>query len=113
MPASRITAEKKVAAPSIYAAMLAVVAQIPHGRVASYGQIARLAGFPRNARMVGRALTQSGADVPWHRVVNHQGAISRRGLDGHDDLQRVLLEAEGIEFGLNGAINLEKWGWNP
>ncbi|GGP22886.1 MGMT family protein [Silvimonas iriomotensis] len=111
MPSSRLTADRKAPASSIYAAMLAVVAQIPPGRVATYGQIARLAGFPRNARMVGRALAQSGTDVPWHRVVNHQGAISHRGLDGHDDLQRVLLEAEGVEFEANGVIKLKKWGW--
>ncbi|KAF0813734.1 DNA base-flipping protein [Andreprevotia sp. IGB-42] len=83
---------------TMHAAMLAIVAQIPHGQVLSYGEVARLAGFPRHARMVGRVLAQTNLDVPWHRVVNSKGQISRRGLDGGDDLQRVLLEAEGVTF---------------
>ncbi|WP_283148189.1 MGMT family protein [Silvimonas soli] len=100
------------AAPdSIMQAVLAVVAQIPYGRVATYGQIAKLAGYPRHSRMVGRALSQTILEVPWHRVLNHKGEISSRGLDGHDDLQRVLLEEEGVVFNLPGRVDLRKFGW--
>ncbi|SMC29706.1 methylated-DNA-protein-cysteine methyltransferase related protein [Andreprevotia lacus DSM 23236] len=80
-------------------AILAVVAAIPYGTTMSYGAVARAAGYPRHARMVGRVLAHCDVDVPWHRVVNAKGQISPRGLDGSDDLQRVLLEAEGVLFG--------------
>lgn len=91
--------------------MLAVVAEVPQGFVATYGDIARLAGFPRHSRQVGVALNQSGNAVPWHRIVNHEGRISRRGLDGNDDLQRYLLEAEGVVFGADGRIALKQYRW--
>lgn len=77
-----------------------VVALIPEGKVASYGQIAALAGMPRHARLVGRTLRElpAGSRLPWHRVVNARLKISqRRGSSGHA-LQRQRLEAEGIEF---------------
>lgn len=95
------------------AGIYAVVERIPEGRVATYGQIARLAGLPRAARQVGRALAALPANtpVPWHRVVNARGRISPRGLDGSDDLQRILLEAEGIVFGPDGVINMRRFQW--
>lgn len=92
-----------------------VVARIPKGRVASYGQIAALAGLPGRARQVGYALAalQGGTDLPWHRVVNAAGRISPRARDESVPLQRVLLEAEGVEFDASGRIRLEQYRWNP
>lgn len=80
----------------------------------SYGAVARAAGLPRHARHVGVALKQlddPDGSLPWWRVVNGGGRISPRGLDGSDDLQRVLLEAEGIVFTENGRIDLRRYGW--
>lgn len=77
-----------------------VVAMIPKGRVASYGQIAALAGMPRHARLVGRTLRElpKGSKLPWHRVVNAGLKISQRsGSDGHREQKRRLV-SEGVEF---------------
>lgn len=91
-----------------------VVATIPRGRVASYGQVAALAGLPRHARMVGRALREmpSTFDLPWHRVVNHQGAISPRGRSQSERDQRTLLEAEGVTF-TGGRVRMTLHQWDP
>ena len=101
-----------------YAAVYAVVKKIPRGKVATYGQIALLAGLPRAARQVGLALriTPGSIKIPWHRVINAQGQISMRQHDwqsGGDDYQRALLENEGIEFNAAGKINLKKFRWLP
>lgn len=92
-----------------------VVRQIPAGRVATYGQVAYWAGFPGYARQVGYALYRlldRDTDVPWQRVVNAKGQISYSPLRyGSDDLQRVLLEAEGIRFDARGHIDLDVFGW--
>ncbi|MCM1150916.1 MAG: methylated-DNA--[protein]-cysteine S-methyltransferase [Alistipes senegalensis] len=83
-----------------------IVAQIPRGRTATYGQIARLAGFPAHARRVGRALAAAPAEVPCHRVVDAAG----RTAPGWTE-QRALLEAEGVGFKKNGCVDLDRWGW--
>ncbi|MFL5638943.1 MAG: MGMT family protein [Gemmatimonadaceae bacterium] len=90
-----------------------VVARIPRGRVATYGQIARIAGLPRQARLVGYALhaLPVGTRVPWQRVVNAQGAISVGGASGAR--QRMLLESEGIRFDARGRIDLDSFQWRP
>jgi methylated-DNA-protein-cysteine methyltransferase related protein len=77
-----------------------VVAAIPRGRVATYGQIARLAGVPRRARLVGHVLGNlpNGSRLPWHRVVNAALRISRRGDDRAMHEQRRRLEREGVTF---------------
>jgi methylated-DNA-protein-cysteine methyltransferase related protein len=84
-----------------YDAIYNVVRQIPYGQVATYGQVAELAGLPRRARLVGYALFRVAPDddIPWHRVINAQGEISESPQRlGGDDLQRVLLEGEGVKF---------------
>jgi methylated-DNA-protein-cysteine methyltransferase-like protein len=88
----------------------AVVAAIPSGRVMSYGAVARAAGLPRHARHVGRALQHAEGKLPWWRVVNAQGRLSPRGLEGEDELQRVLLESEGVQFDASGRIDLSRFG---
>ena len=91
------------------------VRQIPQGKVATYGQIAELAGLFGKARLVGYALFQidtSDTDIPWHRVVNAKGEISYSSLRrGGDYLQKHLLEKEGIEFKKNGKISLKQYRW--
>ncbi len=101
---------------STYALVFAVVARIPKGRVATYGQVARLAGLPRHARLVGYALhaLPEQSRLPWHRVVNAEGRISLRSDgSGHDRLQRVLLEREAVRFNAHGAVSLEQFRWRP
>lgn len=90
-----------------------VVSSIPSGRVATYGQVATLAGLPRRARQVGYALhaLPGGSPVPWHRVVNARGEISPRGAGpGHLE-QRARLEAEGVAFDPRGRIDLTRFQW--
>jgi len=90
-----------------------LVSIIPKGKVASYGQIARMLGSPRGARTVGWALhgLPDGTDVPWHRVINSQGRISTSCLQHDANLQRQLLEAEGVVFDERDRVNWEVYGW--
>jgi methylated-DNA-protein-cysteine methyltransferase-like protein len=92
-----------------------VVRRIPSGRVSTYGRVAALAGMPGAARQVGYALHALTAqdDVPWHRVINARGEISRRAEREVEDLQRALLSAEGIEFDERERVDLEVYGWRP
>ncbi len=94
------------------ARIIATVSRVPRGKVATYGQIARLAGFPRNARQVGAVLKQLPEDsnVPWHRIVNASGRVSRRNGQAQH-LQRVLLEGEGIEFSDSGRLSFARYLW--
>jgi methylated-DNA-protein-cysteine methyltransferase-like protein len=90
--------------------VFALVRRVPAGRVVTYGQIATLLGAPRAARAVGGAMRRGPRGVPWHRVVNGQGGISRR-----DDLdsvmrQRLLLEGEGVRF-VRGRVDLARYRW--
>ena len=89
--------------------VLSVVEEIPEGRVATYGQIARLTGRDRNARLVGRILSMAEfyGSYPCHRVVNHAG----RTAPGFAD-QRRLLEAEGVAFKENGCVDLKNCQWD-
>lgn len=99
-----------------YARIYSVVKKIPRGRVATYGQVARLAGLPGHARQVGYAVAalKPGMRVPWQRVINAQGKVSlRRGGPGTDLPQRQLLEREGVKFGPGGKVSLERFGWEP
>ena len=99
---------------SAYEAIYAVVRRIPRGRIATYGQVARLAGLPGRARQAGYALHALPAEsaVPWHRVVNAQGAVSRRSASGDGLRQRLLLEGEGVRFDARGRV-LERHRWTP
>jgi len=92
------------------------VRRIPRGRVATYGQVALLAGLPRQPRLVGYAMhaLPNGTDLPWHRVINAQGRVSARaGNDAGSLRQRVLLEAEGVQFDAAGRVSLVRHGWKP
>lgn len=90
-----------------------VVKQIPYGRVATYGQIATLAGYYRQARQVGYALHAVPSDeIPWHRVINAQGRISLN-LEMGGAIQRKLLESEGVIFSDTGVISLRQYQWKP
>jgi methylated-DNA-protein-cysteine methyltransferase-like protein len=102
-----------MAVGSVYERIYTVVRRIPRGRVASYGQIARLAGLPGRARQVGYAMhaLPAGTRVPWHRVVNAEGRVSRRRVPGAELTQRMLLEREGICFGPGKRIPLARFGW--
>jgi methylated-DNA-protein-cysteine methyltransferase-like protein len=83
--------------------------------VATYGQIAALAGLAGHARQVGYALSAlpEGHDVPWHRVINARGKISLKAGSAYDDLQRSLLEAEGVTFNADGRVSLADLRWRP
>ena len=92
----------------------AAVSRVPRGRVATYGQIASVAGLPGQARLVGYALSAlpEGSRVPWHRIVNAAGRISlRSGERPMDAVQRFMLEKEGVRFGESGAILLSRYRW--
>jgi len=90
------------------------VGNVPRGRVASYGQIAELAGLEGHARQVGYALhaLPDGSGVPWHRVINAKGEISPRSAGDSHELQRALLEAEGVEFDAKGRVDLKRFRWD-
>lgn len=87
-----------------------VVAAIPEGRVATYGQIAAMAGMPNQSRLVGRVLSRlpAGTRLPWHRVINARGTISNPNCEQ----QRRRLEAEGVTL-IAGRIRLQDYRWSP
>lgn len=93
----------------------AVVRRVPRGRVATYGQVARLAGLGENARLVGYALHALPAHtlVPWQRVINARGRISLGPSGGGNVTQRLLLEREGVRFDGRGRVDLKRFGWQP
>ena len=95
----------------LYEQIYHAVALIPPGHVATYGQIAKKIGIGKHARVVGYALNRlpEGTSVPWHRVVNARGMISLR---GSAELQRTLLEHEGVAFDRSNKINLNKFRWD-
>ncbi len=94
--------------------VLALVAKVPRGKVATYGQIAMLAGKPGAARQVGMILRgiRAEEDIPWQRIINAQGSISTYKI-GAGELQTALLKAEGIEFSDKGYCDLKRFGWRP
>lgn len=99
-----------------YAQIHQVVSRIPRGCVATYGQIAKLAGIPNGARAIGYALSalDASSPVPWHRVVNAAGEISQRSTGSSvGNIQRIRLEQEGVVFDANGRISLADFKWKP
>jgi methylated-DNA-protein-cysteine methyltransferase-like protein len=101
---------------SSYERIYAIVRQIPFGQVATYGQIADLAGLYGRARLVGYALYRIApdSDIPWQRVINAKGEVSESPVRyGSDQIQKVLLEQEGIKFDSNGKIRFDHYGWRP
>ena len=91
--------------------MYAVVRRVPPGRAATYGQIAAVLGRPRAARAVGGAMRRCPAGVPWHRIVNAEGRISRRARAAGMVTQRLMLEREGITF-RRGRVDLARHRWD-
>ena len=95
--------------------VLSVVEEIPAGRVATYGQLARLIGRERNARLVARVLShaQEYGSFPCHRVVDRFGGTKAAFDTFAPGTQRALLEAEGVAFRLDGTVDLEQCLWTP
>jgi methylated-DNA-protein-cysteine methyltransferase-like protein len=96
------------------ATICAVIRRIPKGWVATYGQVAAMAGLPRRARLVGTVLQNldPATDIPWHRVVNARGEVSYSlSRNGGDAVQQRLLEKEGVEFDDRNRFNLERFRW--
>ncbi|EKN66517.1 methylated-DNA-(protein)-cysteine S-methyltransferase [Neobacillus bataviensis LMG 21833] len=96
------------------AAVIEIIQNIPEGKVMTYGQIAGLAGSPRAARQVVRILHSMSRKhhLPWHRVINAKGQIAIQEDDSYNE-QWMSLEAEGVQIGLNGVIDLGIYRWNP
>jgi methylated-DNA-protein-cysteine methyltransferase-like protein len=100
----------------LYETIYAMVRQIPAGQVATYGQIAELVGLYGRARVIGYALFRVApeSEIPWQRVINAKGMVSKSPLrQGSDELQRILLEQEGIVFDAQERIDLKHYQWNP
>jgi methylated-DNA-protein-cysteine methyltransferase related protein len=113
---TRFRQSTTVTTPGAFERIYAVVCRIPKGRVATYGQVARLANLPGRARLVGYALSalDGRRPVPWHRVVNAQGRISaRRGEEDWGVIQRLRLQREKVAFDPGGAISLARFRWRP
>jgi methylated-DNA-protein-cysteine methyltransferase-like protein len=94
--------------------IIEAIRDIPEGMVCTYGAIAKLAGNPRAARQVVRVLHTYGEkeELPWWRVINREGRISLKPGFGYE-VQRELLEAEGVEFGAGERVDLKRFGWEP
>jgi methylated-DNA-protein-cysteine methyltransferase related protein len=95
-------------------AIVEIILSIPRGKVATYGQVARLAGYANGARLVVWALNSNRKrpDLPWYRIVNARGGISLAPGDGYE-LQKSLLSAEGVDFGPDDRIDLSRFQWQP
>ncbi len=107
---TRKKGEKKE--PSPFARVQALVKRIPKGRVATYGQLSRLIGGRLTPVGVGWAIRAAAeGTIPWQRVVNASGGISTE--HEHEDLQRAMLESEGVRFDGEGRIDLARYGWRP
>jgi methylated-DNA-protein-cysteine methyltransferase-like protein len=105
---------QKKTAKSFYHAVIRIVKRIPRGRVATYGQVAGLAGNARAARQVAWVLNSASEKerLPWHRVINRLGGISLPHYGGYE-LQRALLKKERVKFDENDCIDLKKFQWQP
>jgi methylated-DNA-protein-cysteine methyltransferase-like protein len=95
----------------VFARVHALVARIPRGKVATYGQLSELVDGRLSPAGIGWALRAADAELPWHRVINSRGTVSTDG--DTPGRQRALLEAEGVSFDKSGTIDLEKYQWRP
>jgi methylated-DNA-protein-cysteine methyltransferase-like protein len=102
--------ERKAEVSTFFDQVYEMVAGIPYGRVASYGQIARLLGRPRAAREVGWAMRHCPEELPWHRVVMKDGSITG-GV--WSELRRARLIEEGIAFTDDGRVDMDRCAWTP
>lgn len=98
---------------NFYQKAITIIQKIPKGKVTTYGTIASLSGSPRASRIVGGILSSVSEkeDLPWHRVVNRKGFISIKNPEYPKELQKALLEQEGIEVSGSFIVNLKKYGW--
>ncbi|MCL4561463.1 MAG: MGMT family protein [Chloroflexi bacterium] len=99
--------------PPLFERIYAIVRQIPPGKVATYGQIARIVGGC-SGQMVGFALASlrgTQTNVPWQRVINRMGKVSPHGAGFGSAIQEDLLREEGVEFDIEGRVDFEKYGW--
>lgn len=105
---------KKTEPPTFHQRAVAVIKKIPKGKVATYGQVAALAGDPRGARQVVRILNSSWKKekLPWQRIINARGTISLPRGAGYE-MQKGMLQDEGIVFGLDDTVDLERFLWKP
>lgn len=95
--------------------VIAIVKKVPKGKVVTYGTVAALAGMPRGARLVGGIMhftsTEDEDALPWYRVINRNGFISIKCLDHPKELQKKLLEQEGVVVSSDFMVDLKKYGW--
>lgn len=97
-----------------YPRIYAIVRKIPHGKVATYGQVAALAGLPHAPRVAGYALhaLPDGSPIPWHRVLGAGGKLSLGRLSPHGAMtQRIRLEKEGVTFDARGCADMDRCRW--
>jgi methylated-DNA-protein-cysteine methyltransferase-like protein len=101
--------------PDFFELVYAIVREIPHGRVTSYGAIAKALGTPKSSRMVGYAMNAAHVhpDIPAHRVVNRIGLLTGRHHFGSPDRMEQLLQAEEIEVNDNQIVHFEAHFWDP
>ena len=109
-----MAAMRKPPTKSFYRAAIRLVKKIPRGRVATYGQMAALAGNPRAARQIAWVLHTASDkhQLPWHRVINRLGGISLPRYGGYE-AQRALLVQERVKFDENERIDLQRYQWRP
>jgi methylated-DNA-protein-cysteine methyltransferase-like protein len=97
-----------------YERIYRAVRKVPRGKVTTYGAIARMAGLPRQARLVGYALSalDGSSTLPWHRIINAQGRLSLERAGRASGLtQRIRLEREGVKVDAGGRVSLKRFGW--
>jgi len=114
IPAGFIFSKEDITMQSLSERIVKVVRKIPEGKVATYGQVADLAGNKKAARQVVRILhtLSSKEKLPWHRVINSRGTISLKPGEGYE-MQRAMLLEEGVFFNEHDRVDLEKYGWRP
>ena len=98
---------------TLMARVFALVQECPAGRVTTYGWLAKAAGYPRGARMVGWIMNETPKGIPAQRVINSKGELSGGWAFGGEDKMQQLLEAEGIIFSAEGRVDLKRYGWDP